>query len=469
MPCILTLGLLICCAQAPAGSPVESADFTWPAYQTQRFREDYSQLYRLHAVPARDWADSIKYIPLNDAGDVWLSLGGQARWRYEGVRNYLFDPHQDDPFYFLHRYFLWGSVNFGPDVRIFAEGKSAWAHDRDLPGGRRVLDHDELDLQNAFFEWRTPRDHSPGLLVRAGRQELLYGRQRLISPLDWSNTRRTWDGVVGQVRGASWSVDAFAAWFAPVRKYEFNETDTDHGLWGLYSTLTRLGGTGHNLDAYLLGQHRDPSPAVNVDRYTAGGRLWGPLSPHNLAYEVEGAYQFGQSSGLSIDAFMFTAEVSQTLREVAWTPVLTAGIDYASGDRNAADGRSRTFNQLYPLGHAYLGYVDVVGRQNIIDLRFTARVSPATKLWLQLDVHNFWRAQRRDALYDAGGNAIRTGGPGTSRRVGTELDVTLGYAFDHHWQMLLGYSHFFAGSFITDSPQGGSDIDFWYAQLTWTF
>jgi hypothetical protein len=27
-----------------------------------------------------------------------------------------------------------------------------------------------------------------------GRQELLYGAQRLISPLDWANTRRTFEG-----------------------------------------------------------------------------------------------------------------------------------------------------------------------------------------------------------------------------------------------------------------------------------
>jgi hypothetical protein len=30
--------------------------------------------------------------------------------------------------------------------------------------------------------------------VRVGRQELLYGSQRLISTLDWANTRRTFQG-----------------------------------------------------------------------------------------------------------------------------------------------------------------------------------------------------------------------------------------------------------------------------------
>ena len=33
------------------------------------------------------------------------------------------------------------------------------------------------------------------LTLRPGRQMLLFGKQRLVSPLDWSNTMRAWDGV----------------------------------------------------------------------------------------------------------------------------------------------------------------------------------------------------------------------------------------------------------------------------------
>ena len=36
--------------------------------------------------------------------------------------------------------------------RVYVEGKSALATDRDLSGGRRPLDEDSLDLQNAFLD-----------------------------------------------------------------------------------------------------------------------------------------------------------------------------------------------------------------------------------------------------------------------------------------------------------------------------
>ena len=38
--------------------------------------------------------------------------------------------------------------------------------------------------------------------LRVGRQELLYGSQRLISTLDWVNTRRTFQGIKGFLANA---------------------------------------------------------------------------------------------------------------------------------------------------------------------------------------------------------------------------------------------------------------------------
>ncbi len=36
----------------------------------------------------------------------------------------------------------------------------------------------------------------------------------------------------------------------------------------------------------------------------------------------------------------------------------------------------RTFQQLFPFGHFYLGYLDLVGRQNIRDLNFQLSMHP---------------------------------------------------------------------------------------------
>ncbi|MFG0328821.1 MAG: alginate export family protein [Phycisphaerales bacterium] len=446
-------------------------DFNWPNYSVRRFDEDYRGLADLASIPARDRADELKFLPLNDERSIWFSLGGQARWRYKGFNDFNFGApaRDDDSFYFLHRYFLWGDLHLGDQVRVFVELKSALSHDRDLPGGQRTLDEDEFDLQNAFAEFRAPNDLSEELdwLVRFGRQELLYGKQRLVSPLDWSNTRRTWDGVVGRVADDGWSLDAFYTRFVPVQKYDFNERDDDYDFWGVYTTWQDIR-PRLNADFYLLGQHLENLPTGDIDRYTLGARAFGSIGKNGYAYDFESAWQFGDAGAADIKAWFVATELSWSDPELESKPWIALGFDYASGDENPADGESGSFNALFPLGHAYLGYIDVVGRSNIIDARLSGRINPTEKLWLRADWHNFWRAEAADALYNAGGGIVRAGGAGTDRWVGMEFDFTAGYTFDRHWSALVGYSHFFAGDFLADTG-ASSDIDFWYTQLQFTF
>ena len=63
---------------------------------------------------------------------------------------------------------------------------------------------------------------------------------------------------------------------------------------------------------------------------------------------------------------------------------------------------------------------------------------------------------------------MRPGSAGSDRAIGSELDLTLGYRFDQHTVGLLGYSHFFAGSFIRESGSS-DDIDFVYLQMQYMF
>jgi hypothetical protein len=59
----------------------ESQALSSPPYQSPRYEEDYRYLRN----PARrnDLWDLVKYIPLNDKGDRYVSLGGEIRLRYE--------------------------------------------------------------------------------------------------------------------------------------------------------------------------------------------------------------------------------------------------------------------------------------------------------------------------------------------------------------------------------------------------
>lgn len=116
--------------------------------------------------------------------------------------------------------------------------------------------------------------------------------------------------------------------------------------------------------------------------------------------------------------------------------------------------------------------MDLVGRQNIRDLNLLATVSPTQRTNLLLWYHIFHLAQARDALYNASGTPIRispTSSAGTY--VGQELDLLLQFVVNPRADVLFGYSHFFAGSFLkATNPIGVSgNADFYYSQWSWRF
>ena len=58
--------------------------------------------------------------------------------------------------------------------------------------------------------------------------------------------------------------------------------------------------------------------------------------------------------------------------------------------------------------------------------------------------------------------------PGASSYAGSEVDLTLTYAPEKWLGFMAGYSHFFAGSYLSDTG-ASSDADFAYVQMTIKF
>src|SRR5690606_37404735 len=109
---------------------------------------------------------------------------------------------------------------------------------------------------------------------------------------------------------------------------------------------------------------------------TAGGRIAGDYN--RFLYELEGMYQFGRRSHLDISAFAVATGAGYHL-PFPMNPQFWLRYDFASGDSNPQDNRTNTFNHLFPFGHYYLGYMDLVGRQNIHD--FNAQVTLHPQPW----------------------------------------------------------------------------------------
>jgi hypothetical protein len=440
-----------------------------PAFHVLRFEEDWSAFSDGGDGEGR--IDALKHVVLDDHGNVWLSFGGQLRERVEAWNEFNFGatPGADsEDVFLLSRLRAHADLHLGRNVRVFAEMISALATDRDLPGGRRTSDVDELDLENGFLEVNLAPADASHLRLRAGRQELLFGQQRLVSPLDWSNTRRQFDGATLAWSGGLWSATGFWSRLVDKEKYEFNDTDEDNELYGIYATA-RPGGIAQ-IDLYWLALRRKDA-AINgstgdEDRHTLGARVHGRMADTGLDYDVEAAWQGGEVGAADVNAGMVSLNAGTDCQDDMRTR-FELGFDYASGDDDPGDGDVQTFNQLFPLGHKYLGHADVIGRQNVVALRASAAADVVSKARLGLDLHYFRRASNDDAVYNAGGGVLRPGTAGGSNDVGVELDLSLKLPVSAYTLLELGYSHFFAGKFI-DQAGPSDDIDFAYLSFQYT-
>ena len=428
-----------------------------PSFQNLRYTDD---------AASREAALIYQKLDLGDAAS--LSVGGQLRLRMEDWNNFAFAPANDDSFV-LSRFRLHSDLRLSPGFRVYVEGISALATERDLPGGRRPLDEDSADLLNAFADFSTALG-AIDLTLRAGRQELSYGKQRLISPLDWSNTRRTFDGARLLTKAGAWKADAFATRWVQVQQHDFNDGDSGRDFYGVYATRPLSAGKG-SLDLYALGLERDAAKFGTVsgkeERYTLGSR-WGGTCDCGGDLDLEGGYQFGEVGAADVEAWFVAAQAGYTVLECPVKSRWFVGYDLASGDDKPADGEVGTFNQLFPLGHAYFGGIDIVGRQNIQDVSVGVSLVPLDKLTVRIEGHQFSRAENSDALYDAGGNVVRAGDAGSSYDIGQEVDVVADYKWNLHLNLQAGYSHFFAGDFLSQSG-ADEDIDLAYASAQYTF
>lgn len=457
---LLAAGLLM-----PGMPPARAGER--PAYKNLRYEESW-QAPTTYADG--DFFDPVKFMPLDSAGDILLSLGGSLRLRAEAWSHFGFADGNDDLFG-LSQLRLHAELRAWDRLRLYAEGISALATPRGLPGGIRTSDADALDLQNLFLDLRWPLGENSYLLLRSGRQELDFGRERLVSSLRWANSRRTFDALrlIGGWQGLR--VDAFYALPVVVQSWALNPVTPASSLYGLYGSAPLW--QGLTADLYWLGLHKEQASFQGVsgreERQTLGARLGGKL-PAGFDADLEGAWQFGGFADQSIDAGFMAAELGyQPAGLSAWgAPRFLLGLDYASGDASRGDKQLQTFNQLYPLGHAYYGYADVLGRQNAVDLQAGFGLTPWPQLSLSLRAHQFLRASASDDVYGVGGAVFRSGDRGSSLDLGSEADLVLSYKADRHLSFEAGYSHYFPGGFIAESG-AAAGLDFGYLSTSYVF
>ena len=474
----------IALGQTTGGSPASgpsSGLASPPAYSTVRWDENYS--YLRDPFNRSDFFDPIKFIPLNSAGDWYLSLGGQIRDRFEVFNHTNFGGGpQDRDGYNLLRLLAHADVHLGENFRVFIQGKSAIESGRE--GGPRPIDMDTIDLQQGFGELLLPIGDRASVSIRAGRQELAFGKERLIGVVDWTNVERTNDGVRATFQSPNNVLDLF--WVRPVvvEKYEFNDNQGQTSFCGIYDTLTVPGSTkarGAHLSLYGLWLNLDGIASYSAssvagkgdsNTYTLGTELTATAA--GFDFDLEADYQFGDFKGQQISAYSVATEEGYTFAQAAFAPRPFIGFDIASGDHDSRNKHIGTFNQLFPTAHPFFGYMDFLGRQNVIDvhpgieLTLLKERRYARSISVRTEYHQFWRESTSDATYNTAGGVFRPAGAGDSSSIGGELDTLLRWQVDRHLGTYFGYSRFFAGKYLEQTGPS-RDVDWFYAAATYTF
>src|SRR5262245_20141534 len=158
---VLLLGAVVFALAAPpvAAQPASGApEVKRPAFQVRRFDEDWSVLRGVDLSGTDDFWDRLKFIPLNQDGSIYLTLGGQVRLRAEYFNEFQLGasaPETSDG-YLLSRIMLSADLHVTRYFRVFVEGKSSLATDRDLQGENSNAFVDEIDLQNGFADVMIP-------------------------------------------------------------------------------------------------------------------------------------------------------------------------------------------------------------------------------------------------------------------------------------------------------------------------
>jgi hypothetical protein len=412
------------------------------------------------------FGDCWKRMPVDNCGCYGtLDVGGQLRLRYHheigmgqdltgpGVLRFEETVHD----ILLTRMRLYTNWRVSDATRIYVEGIFADVTDDDGTYLPRLIDRNYGDFLNGFI------DYSPDdcLTLRIGRQELLYGAERLISPLDWANTRRTFEGVKFMFTEGDWNIDGFYTHLVPVVPNRLDEADYKQPFYGVYSTYS--GWECDTLDSYYIGydnRHDDEPIVSDFSLSTLGARLYGNRG--NWLYEMEGGVQFGRQSGLDLDqdAGFGTVGLGRKYPGLPWTPTIWGLYDYASG--NFPGGDFNRFNQLFPLGHKYFGFIDAVQRSNIESPNVLLTMKPHQKWELLFWYWYFLANSSTDIVPSLGGTPNQS----LSRtHFGDELDMTAKYFIGPRSNVLFGYSHFWRGNKIL-APE---DADFFYTQWELNF
>lgn len=312
---------------------------------------------------------------------------------------------------------------------------------------------DPLDLRQAYVSFG--REDGPWTLS-AGRRELDFMDARLLGRRNWHNISPTWDGSMLTLRRGEDRLHFLAYSQVDIRD-GLNVPSRTRFLYGAFGSVETWA-PGQLFEPFFLTTRRPRVISSNLGGLirTAGSRISGTFG-QGWDYQVLLAAQGGGESDSPQRAWAGVWGLGRTIDKTPARPRIGFEWSYASGDSDPLDGRTGTFDTLFPSPHRIYGEQDIVGFRNIKILKAGLQLRPRRSLRASVDFLDFRLASRRDGLYQTSFRRRIAPPPGgaASDSVGSELDLVVLYRLSPAVEVRFSVSRFFAGPFVIRNLPGG--------------
>ncbi|WP_457355098.1 alginate export family protein [Sphingomonas sp. UYP23] len=417
-----------------------------PTLTLTRYDEDWSKI----ADPDErtgHWTEAFKYIPLGN--ETFLVTGAEVRLRYEGNHGTGWgDAPEPNNAYLWMRFVPHADLHVGR-FRAFVQPIVAYAVGVAPSAG--PIDQTRVDLLQGFADIRigdaaTGDPAGVGVTLRAGRQQLSLGTERLVGTRYGPNVPLAFDGfrAIASVDGAVVNLLAVRPVQPGLGTFDDRRSRTK-SLWGVYAQLP-------GLDLYYLG-YRNSDAAFNGRsgselRHSIGVRSYGTSGAWHWNTEAIG--QFGRFAGGPISAWTLSTELGHRFVHAPLAPDAIFRFASISGDKQAGDKKLNTFNALFPKGK-YFGDLSPVGPYNLVSANTLVNMDLSRTVSASAGAMSYWRFTTADGVYDIPGHLVRAAGGSTKRYIGKEAEASLAWQATPELQLSASLSAFDPGGFIKDT------------------
>ena len=420
-----------------------------------RWEEDCSSLRGL----TLSGLDHLRFIPLSDSGAVWLTFGGEYRFKTESLHPPDFGIRPTDHSYTAsgQRFLVHADLRTESGLRAFVQ--LSGASDAGRKPVERPFDRSRADVAQAFVDIPLPGLGST--VLRVGRQEVDSAGNRLISLREAANLRLAFDMAHLETHIGAVSIVGFYG--RPVLNQigsfddRGNPGETLFGGW-VSAAIAKPSvaslfffSRDRKTAVYEQGTASDKRRTIGL-RYSGSNPAWD--------YAIQAAYQYGDFGLAQIEASGVAGDVGW--HPSAWgRPRIALSFGVASGDGRPQDKTLGTFDVLYPnLG--YFTDVPVYYPGNTADAQPNITLNIIPRLSVRAGSDFIFRVSTRDAVYAPPGMPlIRGDGRGPAFVVALTY-ARVDWTINSHVQLSVSAVHSSTGSLVERA--GGRDFN--YGALT---